>query len=296
MEKAKKVRPTQQRVMEKFHYDPKTGIFLRRQESKTGPKDRRYGKVGAGWISELGYVMLMLDGTNYIAGQLAWLYVNGEWPPARIKYINGDKLDNRIENIRVQSVPKSEIKNARMTPERLRELMHYEPLTGHFTWRINSAVAKPGQRAGGGHSLGYRAVGLDYKKYLEHVLAYLYMTGEWPAGEVDHINGDKTDNRWSNLRLATRSQNGHNKGLHPRSSTGISGVNKHGNKFRARIWDNGVVIDLGCFASLEAAAKARAAAEKKYMGDFKRKDDTPTAMYAMTEINGPEADQYGGRH
>lgn len=299
--KRKNERPTQERVKELLHYDRETGIFTRRKPSRSGPKDRKYGRVGAGRVSELGYVMIMIDGINYNAGILAWVYETGEWPK-RIKYFNGDGLDNRFDNLRVLDVPREEIQARPLTHERLCELLHYEPDTGVFTWRMASSVARPGDRAGGGHSLGYRAIGLDYKKYLEHVLAWFYMTGTWPTADVDHKNADKQDNRWANLRLATRSQNGHNKLPQRRNKTGVKGVNRHGNKFRARINVGGQYIDLGVFSTLEAATAARRDAEDKMVGEFNRQkpvDEIISAMYAMSEINGPEVTdaaptKYGG--
>lgn len=266
------MKPTQERLKELFHYDPETGVFTKKVAPNVGrPSIFKYGKEGAGRVSELGYVLIMIDGTNYIAGSLAWLYEHGAWPHARIKYIDGNKLNNRIANIRVQDVPKSDIKSQRMTQARLKELLHYDPETGWFTWRINTAVAKPGERAGGGHGLGYRQMGLDYKKYLEHILAWLYVTGSWPPDEVDHKNGDKADNRWENLRLATRSQQGYNKPGYKRNKTGTPGVHKHGNKFRARLQINGRAIDLGVFNTVEEAVAARRKADEEHLGDFANK-------------------------
>jgi hypothetical protein len=256
-------RPTQDRIKELFHYDPETGIFTRRLK-RGGRWDGKYGRQGAGRVSELGYVLLMIDGVNYIAGQVAWAYVHGAWPCARIKYIDGDKLNNRIDNIRVHDKSQDEIKAQEMTAERLRELLHYEPLTGRFTWRVHNSVAIPGERAGGAHGGGYRSIGIDYKKYLEHTLAVLYVTGQWPENDVDHKNGIRSDNRWENLIVATKSENNHNKGLSPRNKTGYAGICKHGNKYRARLEVQGKPIDLGCFSALEDAIEARKAAIEKY--------------------------------
>lgn len=275
-------RPTQERLHEVFHYDPETGIFTRRSGSQRGPKaERKYGRQGAGRVTELGYVVVMVDGTNYIAGSLAWCYVHGSWPMERIKYIDGNPLNNRIANIRLQDKPMAATKAQSMTQERLKELLHYEPETGCFTWRINSAVAKPGERAGGGHGQGYRQIGLDYKKYLEHILAWLYMTGEWPDREIDHKNRDKSDNRWENLCLATRSQQGHNKGMSARNKLGFPGVNRHGTKFISRIHlENGVVV-LGWFKTIAQARIARLLAEKQHFGRFTTWDDERDGQLPM---------------
>lgn len=267
MEKQKKPRPTQDRLKELFHYDPETGLFVRKTTFHPGPKDRKYGRVGAGRISELGYVLLMIDDTNYIAGQVAWAYVHGAWPHARIKYIDGDKINNRISNIRVQDLVADDVKATKLTLERLKELVHYEPTTGWFTWRINNSTAKPGMRVGSGHGLGYRQIGLDYKKYLEHSLAYFYMTGEWPTKQIDHINRDKSDNRWENIRHGSISDNGHNKGVSARSRTGLTGVLPHGNGFRSMITVDSK-SQTGWFNTIAEARVSRLLLEIKNFGKF----------------------------
>lgn len=266
MPKAK--RPTQARLHELLSYDPETGVFVRKSGVQRGPIGRKYGRIGAGRISELGYVLLMIDGVNYIAGQVAWTYVHGAWPHARIKYIDGDKLNNRIDNIRVQDRDRADTKAEPLSLERLKELLNYDPESGWFTWRISSSVAKPGDRAGGMHGLGYRSIGIDYKKYLEHTLAYFYMTGEWPTHEIDHKNRVKADNRWDNLVHATRSQNGHNKGLSQRSTSGYPGVMVHGSKYRTGMSLNGKDINLGWHKTIAQARIARLLGEKKHFGSF----------------------------
>lgn len=264
----KKERPTQARLHELFNYDPETGVFVRKSGVQRGPTDRKYGRAGAGRVSELGYVLLMVDDVNYIAGQVVWAYVHGEWPKARIKYIDGNKLNNRIGNIRVQDRDRDEVKATPLTQDRLKELLAYDPENGWFTWRINNSVAKPGERAGGMHGLGYRMIGLEYKKYLEHTLAFFYMTGEWPKILIDHINGNKADNRWANLREATSSQNGHNKGVHPRSSTGYPGVTLHGSKYRSSITINNKETVLSWVKTIAEARVARLLGEKHLLGHF----------------------------
>lgn len=262
MDKKVTVRPTLERLKELFHYDPETGVFVRRDQPRTWTgDDRKHGKVGAGRISTLGYVMISVDAINYNAGLLAWLYVNGSWPIGRIKYLNGSKTDNRISNIFVQDKSMDEIKRRPMTQERLKEFLHYEPATGWFTWRVSSAIANIGDRAGGHHGFGYRQMGLDYKKFLEHQLVFLYMIGEWPDGEVDHINGDKSDNRWDNLRDVTKSQNGHNKPVSRSSKTGFPGVYRHGVSYRSRIHVEKETIDLGCHRTIAEARVARLLSE-----------------------------------
>jgi hypothetical protein len=259
--------PTQQRVCELFTYDPETGDLTRIEKARSwGAKEtRRYGKVGAGSISSLGYVMVTVDGHKYNAGQIIWLYVHGEWPK-RIKYVNGVKADNRLSNIVLNNRDRDEVTDRPLTQERLKELLHYDPITGWFTWRVQSSMMHIGARAGGLHGFGYRNIGIDYNKYLEHHLAWLYMTGEWPEFEVDHKNRIRDDNRWDNLADKTKSQNGHNKGLHPKNTTGYPGVSTHGDAYRATIAVRGTDFYLGRFKTIAETRVARLLAEIEHFG------------------------------
>lgn len=99
-----------------------------------------------------------------------------------------------------------------VSAQRLRELLAYDPLTGEFRWRVGRKRAPMGALAGGKTSHGYIRIGVDMGgQQYAHRLAWLYMTGEWPSCEVDHINGDKSDNRWSNLRGVSSTINKQNK-------------------------------------------------------------------------------------
>lgn len=261
--------PTQDRLKELLDYDAETGILTRKEPSGSwsSKENRKYGKAGAGRITELGYVMIGVDGINYNAGALAWMFTNGEWP-VRIKYLNGQKTDNRLVNLAVNNRNPQEVAKQELTQGRLKELVNYDPETGWITWRVLSSTTEPGERAGGLHGFGYRQIGLEYKKFLEHQLAWLYMTGEWPTKEIDHINSVRSDNRWCNLREATRSQNGHNKQLHPRSTTGFTGVSTHGNRYRSTITVNGTTTYLGRFKSVAETRIVRLLSERDHFGQF----------------------------
>ena len=97
-----------------------------------------------------------------------------------------------------------------LTQERLKELLHYDPETGVFTWRVHVGSAQPGQVAGAWEGYGYRFMNVLGHRYTHHRLAYLYMTGSFPPNQLDHINGVRSDNRWVNLRPATDAQNRQN--------------------------------------------------------------------------------------
>jgi len=107
----------------------------------------------------------------------------------------------------------------------LMERLHYDPETGDFTWLKSVALRiKPGDAAGYLDKRGYHKIKLNNSGYRAHRLAWLYMTGEWPDGEIDHINNIPSDNRWCNLRCATHRQNSCNTKLRVNNKTGYKGV------------------------------------------------------------------------
>lgn len=162
-------------------------------------------------------------------------------------------------------------KTPKLTFERLQELLSYEPETGIFRWRKRPATwMKDGCVAGTNRPDGYREVRIQGRGYLSHRLAWLYMTGEWPAHEIDHINADKIDNRFANLREANRAENTRNVGLRKDNKSGVKGVEwrPYIGKYVAQIRVDGKRIYLGCFSTLEEAKAARDAVGEKYHGDF----------------------------
>lgn len=152
-----------------------------------------------------------------------------------------------------------------LTQEKLKELLHYNPETGIFTWisRPSNRV-KIGDNAGCPDKDGYILIGIAGKLYKAHRLAFLYMDGKEPECDVDHLNMVTGDNRWINLRSATRSQNNMN-----RKCKGYYFSSKQG-KYRAIIQHNYKKIDLGGFDTKEEAVSAYNSAVEKYHGDFGR--------------------------
>lgn len=152
-----------------------------------------------------------------------------------------------------------------LTAARLRELLRYEPDTGHFFWRAPRPKARLDLPAGGKTSHGYIHIGVDGTgQHYAHRLAWLYMNGEWPTCEVDHINGDKADNRWANLRGVTSTVNKQNK-RSPQSNnkSGFLGVSLCSyrktcpSKWRAQIrLAGGINKTLGNFKTPEEAHEA----------------------------------------
>ena len=91
-----------------------------------------------------------------------------------------------------------------ITQSELKELLNYDPATGVFTWLVSRGRVKASSVAGHVHSRGYIVIMVDGRRHLAHRLAFVYMTGTFPDDQVDHINEIKADNRWINLREATR--------------------------------------------------------------------------------------------
>jgi hypothetical protein len=145
------------------------------------------------------------------------------------------------------------------TAEKLREHFAYDPETGIFTRRIGLRPGFPaGSIAGGMVSYGYWAISLNRVRYLAHRAAFLYMTGTLPAHDIDHINGDRLDNRWSNLRAVTRGVNLQNKRrAFKNNRTGLLGVHQiKSGKFRARVNLDGKVYEAGLHSTPEGAHQA----------------------------------------
>ena len=145
-----------------------------------------------------------------------------------------------------------------LTQERLKELLHYDPETGLFTRLKSLGKSKVGNIAGCLNPEGYIQIKINYVLYRAHRLAFLYMTGKLPYDDVDHINGIRHDNKWSNLRECDNSQNMHNrKKAHKNNkSSGLLGVSSSSNgngTFRATIWLNNKHKQLGTFKTKEEA-------------------------------------------
>ena len=157
-----------------------------------------------------------------------------------------------------------------LTAEYLRSVLHYEPETGIFTWKVRtSRSVKVGDIAGRSGGGGYLQMGVQRRLRQAHRLAWLYTYGEWPNDQIDHINRIRTDNRISNLREVTSKQNGQNRSTNSDNTSGHPGVgwNKQNAKWQARIKHNYKQIHLGYFSILEEALSARKAAEKLYWAD-----------------------------
>ena len=159
-----------------------------------------------------------------------------------------------------------------LTQQRLKQLLRYDPETGLFWWvvpRRGVQMHRPAGRANAaGH--GYCEIGVDGKLYRTHRLAFLYMEGELPDGDVDHIDRNRVNNSWANLRLASRSENCANTETRANNTSGHPGVvwDKTRGKWRAQIRLGGKKTNLGRFLTFEEAKAAHDIAAKQEFGAF----------------------------
>lgn len=164
-------------------------------------------------------------------------------------------------------------KTSGLTVERLKQVLHYDPASGDFVWvekTTPTARICVGSVAGQIDSTGYVRIWLDGERYLAHRLAWLYMTGEWPTEMVDHRDIDKANNRWSNLRTATNSENKANGRTYKKRSDLPKGVRAAGGKFAAQIVHNYKHYSLGTYQTPEAAHAAYVSKATELHGAFSR--------------------------
>ena len=154
-----------------------------------------------------------------------------------------------------------------ITQEQLKYLLTYDPNTGNFYWKNPKKPSMIGKLYGTlDNRKGYLIGKLLGKGYRLHRLAWLYMTGAFPAEQIDHINGIPSDNRWDNLRAVSNAVNQKNISRRVDNTSGVTGVNweKSANKWKAQIQVDGIKIYLGKFKKFSDAVDARKNAEVLY--------------------------------
>ena len=157
-----------------------------------------------------------------------------------------------------------------LTQNELKSILHYDEFTGIFTRLKDSPSAKAGSICNTHSNEDYIVIGVSRKNYKSHRLAFLYVLGAFPVNQVDHKNGIRDDNAWSNLREATNAENAQNK-RKPQSNNiaGYLGVrfSVRNKNFVARIKLNGKDKYLGSFATAKDASE-RYLAEKRKLHTF----------------------------
>lgn len=177
-----------------------------------------------------------------------------------------------------------------LSAEQLRALLRYDPETGLFTWRegirhwraglpAGTLTVRSGKRSsevvvgiGTTSERRYPEIGVRKNVYKAHRLAWLYVYGEWPDRDIDHINGDGTDNRIANLRLATTAQNTMNRRRRIDNTSGYKGISwsKKSQRWVVHIGHEGKILHLGLFDSIEEAKAVRDEAGRRIHGEFFR--------------------------
>lgn len=170
-----------------------------------------------------------------------------------------------------------------VTQELVHRLLDYDPADGVFTWKPKPGSARydrawnkrfAGKVAGRSkpNANGYLELAIDGVLYYSHRLAWLYMTGEWPEDQIDHINLNKSDNRFENLREANAAKNGWNVGKRKRNTSGYKNVVPYNNSglFLASFVANKKRVVVGLFETAEEAHKAYVEAAKLQLGEFAR--------------------------
>ncbi|ECJ3227560.1 HNH endonuclease [Salmonella enterica] len=174
--------------------------------------------------------------------------------------------------------------SSRLSPGYLKECLDYDSQSGLFFWkkrpfshfasvrhlnRWNSLFV--GKKAGSPNSKGYMQITLDRVTYKAHRLAWMYCYGKYPELSIDHINGVHADNRIANLRLATKSENGMNRGPQINNTSGVKGVcwKEDEMLWVSQIGKDGKTIYLGRFDNLFDAVAARRSAEITFHGEYR---------------------------
>lgn len=154
-----------------------------------------------------------------------------------------------------------------LTREMLASVLTFDPEKGRFYWVAGAGRGKPeGKEAGSFDAHGYGQINVFGKVWKEHRLAWLWIYGELPSDQIDHINHDRRDNRPCNLRAANNVENHKNRPMQNSNKSGFIGVhfNKNAKKYEAYITVDKVRQKLGYFDNFEDAVAARKAANEKY--------------------------------
>jgi len=154
-----------------------------------------------------------------------------------------------------------------LTQDQLKTALLYNPMTGIFVRKIKTSPRiNIGDVAGSTSDGGYLLISVLGKQYRSHRLAWLYMTGKFPDLHIDHINHSRKDNRWANLREASRFDNATNRPLQSNNTSGVVGVFKHRvtRRWCAKIKVHGENIHLGYYSDINSAILTRKVAEFAY--------------------------------
>lgn len=160
----------------------------------------------------------------------------------------------------------------------VRGILRYNKRTGVLHWKKRADATAcwnaqfSGKIAGSIGSTGYVRVSINDRGFLAHRLIWLIVTGEWPKEEIDHKDQNEANNRWANLREASRQQNQRNRRRHKSNTSGFKGVfkNRIGSTWSAQIYLKRNKIHVGCYPTAEAAHAGYREAARQHYGEFAR--------------------------
>jgi hypothetical protein len=184
------------------------------------------------------------------------------------------------------------MKEYELTADFAKKLLAYNPETGEMRWKARSPsmfkggagrysaerccavwnAKYAGKLAGTQNDSGYIDIRISRRHHRAHRLAFLIVTGRWPVDEIDHVNLNKADNKWENIREASRDQNLANRPAHRDNSSGFKGVTWHkpSQKWQARLVKDKTTHRLGFFDTAEEAFEAYKFASEKHWGIWAR--------------------------
>ena len=165
--------------------------------------------------------------------------------------------------------------------EELKSILKYSPSEGCFYWKVNRRTAKAGDRAGWVNFEGYEYIQIKRKTHYIHRLVWLFETGVNPVDEIDHINGERRDNRFSNLREATRSENCKNVFGQKNNNSGLRGIHFYKGRNLTKRWYVQIRCDhklhcVGYFLTKEEAVSAWNTKASELYGEFFRPQELKT--------------------
>lgn len=262
---------TAERLRELLDYDPETGTFRWKvQRAYVVMPGERAGCVKRSRHKSHGpHRVIIVDRKEVQEHVAAWVFIHGEWPQDKIVHVDGDRCNNRPSNL---TMVDRGSKDTVLTIERLRSVLDYSPDDGRFRWKVHKdTFLRPGDLASTGTNAdGYTSIRVDGVAYKAHRLAWFYVHGRWPTEQIDHINGERADNRIANLREAGRPENAKNRKRNVNNKSGFKGVHPLNGGWAAQIRVNGNRHHLGTFTTPSAAAAAYREAAQRLHGDFAR--------------------------
>lgn len=174
-------------------------------------------------------------------------------------------------------------KQSLLSQSSLKELLDYDHDTGALRWKIRKSSTVQAGDVAGKIRKGYVVISIDCREYLGHRLAWLYVYGKWPSGDLDHINHVRDDNRIENLRIADHAMNSKNNKMHVNNTSGVMGVRwrEKQQRWNVNITSCGKQMFLGSFVDFFEACCARKSAENKH--GYHPNHGKPLARIAASE-------------